>query len=221
MSTASEAGPSVQQLGQQHLTVVTRIHRQALPDGFFARLGSRFLAAYLATYQASPHAVALVALDGDRVCGFLVGSTGAAAHARWVLRQHGARLALVGLLALAVRPGLLFYFVRTRLGRYVRGVSRRLRPGGGTTAAAGARQGDPAVLAHVAVTPEARGLGIGNLLLQRFIDEASRADAPAVELVTRTGGGAESFYRRAGFDEVGRRVGADGVPWTSYRLALA
>lgn len=219
MSTVSESGPSVQQLRTPHLTVVAGIHRQALPEGFFARLGTRFLSAYLATYQASPHAVALVALDGDRVRGFLVGSTGAAAHARWVLRQRGARLALAGLLALAVRPRLLAYFVRTRLGRYVRGLARRLRPGGGAGAGP-AGQGDPAVLAHVAVTPEARGLGLGNLLLQRFIDESRRAGAPAVELVTRTGGGAESFYLRAGFDESARRVDADGVPWTSYRLAL-
>lgn len=219
MSTASESGPSVQQLGPQHLSVVTGIHRQALPGGFFARLGSRFLAAYLATYQASPHAVALVALDGDRVCGFLVGSTGAAAHARWVLRQRGARLVLIGVVALALRPRLLVHFARTRLGRYVRGLFRRLRPGGGAPVAT-AGPGDPAVLAHVAVRPEARGLGLGNLLLQRFIDESRRAGAQTVELVTRTGGGAESFYLRAGFDEVGRRVDADGVPWTSYRLAL-
>lgn len=205
-------------LEPSHLKAVARLHRDVLPPSFFSRLGQRYLRAYLDTYRASPHALAVVALVEDEVKGFLVGSVSPAPHARWVIRAAGTRLALIGLLGLLSRPGLLALFLRTRLRRYLRGLTRRLRPAAARTDTVTAVS--PAVLAHVAVAPDAQRLGVGQALAQRFVGDVRASGGSAVELVTRAESDAEKFYARLGYERVGQRVDDDGTAWARYRLLL-
>ena len=203
----------------RELDVVTRLHAAALPHGFFARLGRRFLSAYLDTYRGAPHAVAFVAIQGDEPRGYLVGVVAPELHARWVVRRHGLRLTFLGVVGLLARPGLLAYFVRTRAGRYVRALVRRLRRSP-ATAAATSRKHQAAVLSHVAVSPAAQGRGVGQALVLAFAAHVAAEGRNGVELVTRTGGGAENFYLRLGFHPTTKRVDAEGVGWSGYRLAV-
>ena len=65
---------------------------------------------------------------------------------------------------------------------------------------------DEEELLLIAVHPGHRGRGIGKALLQRFIDEAEARGRTRLFLEMRDGNPAESLYRRAGFEPVGRRT---------------
>lgn len=210
----------VQPLQKRHLRDAARLHRSVLPPSFFSRLGLRYVRAYLDTYRTSDHAVALVVLVRGRVAGFLVGTVAPVSHAHWVLRAHGPRLAALALLGLVARPPLLVFFLRTRVLRYARGIARRAQPGRSTAASGHGEAPAPAVLAHVAVSPDARRLGLGQALVERFASDARGAGSRAVELVTRADGGAGAFYAVLGYERIEQRVDSDGVAWDRYRLPL-
>lgn len=191
------------------------LHAEKLPQGFFAELGHRFLRAYLATFVASPHAVALLVSAHDTPVGTVVGILRPAAHARWVLRRRGVGLALRGGMALAARPRLALRFVRTRISRYRRAWGHRRAPStSGST-------GQPAVLSHVAVAPGADRAGLGSQLVDAFVDAARGAGCPRVVLVTLAGeNGAAGFYRRLGWVESSPHRNFDGQSTIAFSLPL-
>jgi len=71
---------------------------------------------------------------------------------------------------------------------------------------------------HVQVDPDRQGEGLGGHLLQA-VEAVSRGvlGLEALSLKVRTGTGAEEFYRRHGFVEVGRLPGAVKVAENDYR----
>lgn len=64
---------------------------------------------------------------------------------------------------------------------------------------------DEEELLLIAVHPEHRGRGLGAALLKRFIAAAEARGAARLFLEMRDGNPADSLYRRAGFQPVGRR----------------
>lgn len=204
---APPGGPDVRPLVSADLDFCAALHAEALPHGFFAELGERFLRAYYATFLDSPHALTFAVTVSDQPVGYLVGTTDPRAHTRWVLRHRGARLALHGAVGVARSPRAGSRFVRTRLGRYAR-AWRRHR---GNATEQGSARRIPAVLTHVAVLPGARGLGAGRRLVDAFVDAARERSASWALLTTLAGpDGAGSFYARAGWRLSTTRTGADG-----------
>lgn len=218
LPSQTTSGFAILDMRAEHVPAAVRIHQQALAPSFFSELGRRFLEAYYDTYRTSPYAAALVVVRDDRVVGHLVGVVLPRPHAAWLIRAHGPRLALLAVAALAVRPRLLVHFLRTRSGRYARGLLHRLRS---DPAGAASTTGDAAVLAHVAVDPLARGAGVGRQLTEAFARAAAARGIDAVELVTRGEDGAGDFYRRLGYQRIGSMRDADGVRWDQYRLTPA
>lgn len=119
-------------------------------------------------------------------------------------------------------PKLAGELLKTRAGRYIRGlirlstkVPRRL---------SGHRPAQPAgvgVLCHVAVNRERQRQGIGASLLAAFTAQAVEAGAEYLELVTlpdRRGAGA--FYERLGWWYAGERTSRSGETFSLYRLRL-
>lgn len=193
------------------LVRTARVHRRALPDGFFARLGTAFLRRYHATFVASPRATLLVAEDEDHeVVGFLAGTVDNAEHYRSVVQGRPIGLVLSGVAALLRDRRLAAEFVRTRTRRYVRAIVRALA-GGRTRVAASAGPRRVAVLTHVAVTDGARGLGAGRALVTAFTRRAREARAEELRLVTPADGSATGFYRRLGWVSRGTRRASDGT----------
>ena len=197
------------------LDFCTSLHGETLPHGFFAQLGYAFLRAYLATFVSSPHAAAFVVTADGTPVGMVVGVLRGRAHRHWVLRHRGFRLAALGSAALAVRPRLALRFARTRLVRY----SRALRDEG--VARVTAKEGQPAVLSHVAVAPGADGAGLGGRLVEAFVEAARAAGAQCVVLATLSGEeGAAAFYRKLGWSESGLASGFDGQSMILFSLPL-
>ena len=80
-----------------------------------------------------------------------------------------------------------------------------------------------AELLLLAVKRKVRRRGIGKLLLERFVDVATRRGAGRLHLEVRDGNQAIKLYSSAGFTEVGRRrnyyTGKDGQVYDALTLA--
>jgi [ribosomal protein S18]-alanine N-acetyltransferase len=80
-----------------------------------------------------------------------------------------------------------------------------------------------AELLLLAVKREGRGRGIGQLLLDRFIEVAATRGAQDLHLEVREGNGAINLYAKTGFSEIGRRrnyySGRDGQVYDALTLA--
>lgn len=200
------------------------LHSELLPHGFFAALGSRYLAVYHRSFMGSPHAVSLVACRDGRVVGMLAGAINAQAQQRQTIRQSGVRLAVAGVVALLLRPRLAAHFLGTRGLRYVRGLAKAARPGRrslSSPSSAGGESGAVAVVTHVAVDARAQGSGAGSALVEAFVGRVRASGAAErIELVTLAEGGASDFYERLGW------VGGtghlrDGALYHRYAFILA
>lgn len=81
---------------------------------------------------------------------------------------------------------------------------------------------DEAELLLIAVHPEARRKGIGQLLLDHFLEAAETDGASRIHLEVREGNPALAMYRRAGFSAAGRRrkyyKGSDGSEYDALTL---
>ena len=214
--TLRPGSTDLREVGTDDLDLCAALHAETLPHGFFAELGHRFLRSYLATFVASPHAVALLVTAEDAPVGMVVGMLRPQAHARWVVRHRGVRLALVGGMALVARPRLAVRFGRTRITRYRRAWGR------GRTSPVPGQAVQPAVLSHVAVAPGAQGAGLGGQLVHAFVDAARNVGCPRVVLTTLTGAnGAAGFYRRQGWIESGQHRDFDGQLMIVFSLLLS
>lgn len=202
-------------MGDEDLAFVVRQHRYHFPDGFFARLGPKFLREYYRAFLTGSAARAAIAeLDG-RPAGYLVGVTDPVAHRDHVLQRHGTTLACQAMVAMVTRPSLGVCFLRTRFVLYARKLVRRRRANRQTTEPA--PPGATAVLTHVAVAPEAQSYGIGSHLIRLFDAEATVAGCEQITLVTASGeDGAGPYYRRRGWASLGERITPDGLRLTTY-----
>ncbi|ALV33112.1 GNAT family N-acetyltransferase [Streptomyces sp. CdTB01] len=199
------------------LPFVVAEHLRHFPDGFFARLGPRFLTAYTRTYLTGADASAYTAEADGQPVGFLVGATDPVAHRRHAIHDHGRGLLLRGLGSLCLRPRLALHFTRTRLMRYC----RRLMPNrAAPQAPAAAAPGAAAVLAHVVVAEHARCHGIGAALIARFVEDAAAAGCARVTLVTAAEGGAGPYYERHGWLPRGETRTPDGRHLLTYDFPL-
>jgi GNAT superfamily N-acetyltransferase len=210
MSTALR----LQHLDADHLPFAADLHATALPPSVLSALGSRWLQAHYQAYVDSPYGIALLAiLDGQPV-GVLAGTTDNAAHRAWTRRASQRRLVTLGLLAVVRRPQVLARLVRTRGWRLTSRARRR--PSHQPT------QTPTAVLAYLAVVPPARGLGVGAVLVERFVREAALAGAREAMLVTPAGDtGAGPFFERLGWRYVTNQRNPEGHLVSRYVLALA
>lgn len=219
---ADDAAADVGALRPDELEHAAALHAEALSAGFLVGLGHRFVMAYHRTFVDSPHAVAVAArLDGVLV-GMLLGVTDPVAHRRWLRRHRALRLARMGTLALLARPRATVRFARTRMPRYWRALRGAERPGPGADEAAERDVRAPAVLSHVAALRGARGLGIGEALVEAFLRSAGASGALRARLATVAGeDGAGGFYRRLGWELEATVVDADGRSVELFDLGLA
>ncbi|TQM09869.1 GNAT family N-acetyltransferase [Pseudonocardia kunmingensis] len=189
--------------------------------GLFPRLGPWFVGRWHRAYQESADAVALSAVrrDGDggeEVVGFLIGATDRAAFLRELVTRHRNALLVRGALALALRPGVLARFARTRIRPYLRRLRNAERS---STQEQGARIAD---LAAIVIVPPLRGSGAGSALVAEFLRRCAAAGASAAELVTASGSsGAAGFYARTGWMDMGGLVTRDGVQVQRFRRLTA
>jgi ribosomal-protein-alanine N-acetyltransferase len=124
------------------------------------------------------------------------------------------------------RPWSTLEFERLLGERSVIGDGLFLKPGGKPAGFALSRIVlDEAEILTIAIAPEARGHGYAGPLLTRHLDELSRRGVRKVHLEVEEGNApAIALYRRAGFQEAGRRAGyyqkPDGTRVSALTMAL-
>lgn len=201
---------------------IARQHRASLPPSFFASLGEPFLRVYYRGFLASPHATLLLA-QRRGPAGFLAGTTDDVAHVRWITRRWWPRLLLSGVAALVTRPNVLMHFMKTRARRYVLALLRLRRATAGRDGDA-PRLGEPgraATLTHIAVTSEARQAGVGQALVEAYLELCRDSCADRVTAVTRAGEeGADGFYERLRWSACGGSRDIDGHEFHRWRCDL-
>ena len=215
----SPVGPAlyIRRMGLQDLPYVVETHRHHFPDGFFAKLGPRFLTRYYRTFLDGPLATALVAEVDDTVVGYITGVLHGPEHRHLMLKHHGTGLALAGAGAMVRHPTACLTFLFTRVRRYAAAL-RRYRKG---TLPSNSTAGRAAVLSHVVVSQPRRRRGIGSDLVERFLSEARESGCTRACLVTLDGpGGAGHFYERRGWRKVSNAPQADGRVLLRYERDL-
>lgn len=211
---AAEAALAVREMDLADLGRAAHLHHRTLPHGLFPLLGRRFLRLYLRSFVVGPAGVALVVTAEGMTVGYVVGTTDEAAHYAGVLRRQGLGLAVAALAAMARRPRVAVYFLRTRAVRYLRGA---IRLGRAAPAGPSERASRRAVLEHVAVELEWRGAQLGTLLVGSFVERAHAAGVARIELLTRDDAdGAAAFYDKLGWRRVDRLVDPHGVGWQRF-----
>ncbi|PSL06000.1 acetyltransferase (GNAT) family protein [Haloactinopolyspora alba] len=205
----------------EHLDHTGALHAAELPHGLFPLLGVRFVRRWHRAHLRSPHGVVLVAMHDGVPVGFLVGTADRHANVSWIIEHHRRELIAAGVRALARRPALALWFVRSRGPRY----ARRLlgRRASARVAAPGRLPEAPfapvAVLEAVVVAPGARGHGVASALVRAYLEIVADAGVRRAELVTKAGSaGAAGFYERTGWHRVGSHVDRDGDDVLTYRI---
>lgn len=210
--------PSLRPATRGDLAGIAALHQGELRYGLFPRLGRRFLRHYHACLLDSPEAVSLVVSDQHGLAGFLVGSVDHHRHHDWMLRRCGLRLAAAGVAGLLAHPRTLVLFARTRLRRYLRRL-RRVLPSSSIAPAQAPMDLRLGVLLHVAVAPARRGEGLGRMLTERFVTEASERGVEELQLVTADDDAA-AFYRRLSWQKRETRRDADGTTVITFAYEL-
>lgn len=215
-TVGSREGARLVPLGERDLDFVVRQHLTHFPDGFFAKLGRRFLREYYRSYLHCSGAVILLALRGAEPVGYLAGAVDPMEHRRCLLRRHGKRLTAHALWAMVGKPRVALLFLRTRAVRYARRLLRSTPSGGGQATST------PAVLGYVGVSPSAQGEGVGSALVWRFEEEARYAGRDEVLLVTGADGrGAERFYAKEGWTRGDEHTTTDGRRLVTFTKPLS
>lgn len=201
------------------LEFVLSQHREHFPDNVFGRLGTGFLRRYYESFQASPHATALVATRQGRPMAYLVGIEDTGAHRAWLRRHRGLGLGASAAWGLARRPRTAVRILRARLAR--RAATRTA----GADRQAPAAEHRPvqrvAVLSHVAVSSTEQAAGLGHRLVGRFVDGCTVAGATRIAVATSEDNvAAARLYERNGWVLEARRTTFDGRAIRIYDKTL-
>ncbi|MGI9049877.1 MAG: GNAT family N-acetyltransferase [Rubrobacteraceae bacterium] len=214
---------SIRLFAPPDIVQTSALHLRELPDDFVTQFGERFLARCHQAFAESPYAMVIVANDyaTGRVVGALLGTLDAPAHYRWLVRHHGAELALRGASRAILHPSLGRDLVGTRVDRYARGIVRALipkQPSGERKDSLPRRVG---LLAHVMVAGDYHRCGIGSSLVAAYEIRAKYAGLDQLELATLPDGwGAGPFYERIGWKHGGERMRKSGERVTLYYRML-
>ena len=179
----SNAAPCVRTMTAADVERTIEVHLSAFPGFFLSFLGPRFLRRFYAEAVALGE-IALVAVWQGRVVGFVMGSVDPGAFFKSLLRRRVLAFALATIPAVVRRPTVIL-----RLTRALLKPQQARKPSGTAT------------LMSLGVAEATQGLGLGKLLVERFLVEASRRGARKVDLTTdkvdneRT----NTFYRKLGF----------------------
>jgi ribosomal protein S18 acetylase RimI-like enzyme len=189
------AKPAVVPLTQELVPAVAELHLAAYAGYLNVRLGKRYAAAFLEWFRREERAVALVAVNGREVLGYVVGAAGDL--------KRGRNRAL---LPVVVRGALMRPWLALD-ARFWRAVLARL---GVLFARSRTDVADPPLpiprfdLVSIAVSPDAQGRGCGRVLMQEFESHARGRSMRSMRLYVKPDNtAAHRLYERSGWAPLG------------------
>jgi len=172
----------IEPMAKHHARQAAGLHRNGIRSGFLSSLGLRFLTQLYAAIPSCPAGFGYVATDGEEVLGFVAGTESTGRIYKQALLRRGLLMALP-LLRFLVRPSVVKRMIHTL--RYPSQVDPDL---------------PPAEVLSIAVSPAARGKGIGRSLMAAAMEEFRRRGLPRVKVAVWAGNEqANRFYERFGF----------------------
>jgi len=203
MDDSSER-PTIRTMTSRHLGQIVRLHQDVFPGHFLTHLGERVLTRFYREFVDTAGDLATLSVLGDKVVGFVVGTSDVDLFYRRFYRRNG--LALVPLL---VGRFLVDAYVRrsvwSRLG-HIRLALRSLLRSGGRRPAAGERSatGVPVRLLSIGVAHELRGTEVAAEMMQHFCRQLQDLGKEEVGLsVYADNGCAIRFYEKTGWERRG------------------
>ena len=189
-------------LSRELVGAVAQLHCRTL-KGLLSTLGVRAARAYYMACIESPSAVALVCIEDGMVCGFVLGSTDPATLRAEVLRAAPVRILSAVCLSVAAKPSDAWHIFR-----HIRGPEK------------GRYDDRAAELIYLAVSPNARGGGGGERLVDAFTRRMRDAGAGAYELSADDDNAlAINFYEKREFQFIALFC-QSGVWRRRYRLNI-
>jgi ribosomal protein S18 acetylase RimI-like enzyme len=184
---------------------VVDIHLQSFPGFFLSFLGCRFLRELYFGILKDPAGIAYVYEDQGRMLGFVAGTSHPAGFYSRLLYRRWWRFALAALAPVLKSPMIILRLLRAI--RKPQDVSSQ--PGVGT-------------LMSIAVSPEAQGRGLGQVLVKAFLEGAIDRKLKHVDLTTdrNNNDSVNQFYQRMGFRCSRTFVTPEGREMNEYVIDL-
>ena len=196
---------SLRQMTNNDIPVVVDVHRQGFTGFFLTFLGPTFLREFYTAALFDPSGINFVVERQDGVIGFIVGTEQPAGFYRRLLRQRWWRFGVASIPSLLRRPAIL---------------PRLLRAFAAPSAAT--QIAKCGTLMSIAVLPNTQSSGVGKMLVQAFLQEATRRGLHQVDLTTDRdhNESANHFYRKLGFVCVRSFVTPEGRAMNEYVIDL-
>jgi GNAT superfamily N-acetyltransferase len=169
---------------QEDVDSVVGVHMKAFQGFFLTFLGPRFLRELYRSIVIDPSGIAYVYRVDRRVLGFVAGTSQPAGFYRRLLRQRWWHFGWAATGPILRRPEIIPRLLRAfRMPEQV-----------DTLAGCG-------TLMSIAVLPSSQSKGVGKILVQAFLQEATRRRLNQVNLTTDkvNNNSVNSFYRKLGF----------------------
>jgi ribosomal protein S18 acetylase RimI-like enzyme len=163
---------------------VVLIHQQAFAGFFLTAMGGAFLRELYAGILSDPSGIAFVYQQGDKLQGFVAGTSSPAGLYTRLLLHRWWRFALASIKPCFSRPSI--------IPRVLRGLTLPRRAQG---------MAGHGLLMSIAVLPQQQGKGVGATLVEAFVSQARRRGLTAIKLTTDSlhNDAANHFYCRLGF----------------------
>lgn len=197
--------PYLRKMQLSDVNQVVGVHLSSFQGFFLTFLGPRFLTLLYTHIVSSLDGVGYVALDENRVVGFVCGSTQPSGFYRRLLLKQWQEIVPSILLTLLSNPA-----TAPRLAwRFVTPPQASTEPG-------------TATLMSIAILPEYQNKGIGKALVQEFLNEMQQCGMRQVNLTTDKDGNdaVNAFYARLGFQLVRSFVTPEGRWMNEYTISL-
>jgi ribosomal protein S18 acetylase RimI-like enzyme len=198
MEAAADNGTVVyRDLQVGDLPAAAALHREVFGDYFLGHMGQRFLELFYGEFVGRSGTYTVVALDGGRVVGTVIGATDLGKVFSDFYRRHFLALAWQVMVRF-VRDGYIRGHVRSRLPHVGRAIKSRLGIARPTPAAVA--EWPAAQLLSIGVAASQRGTPVGAELVTRFCDRMAADGVDAVGLsVFEDNPRAIAFYERMGW----------------------
>lgn len=170
---------------KQHLQDVVTVHLASFPGFFLSILGPRFLSAFYSGVCSDPDGIRLVCINSSgNVSAFIVGTVNPRGFYSRLLRKDWLRFSLASLPSVIRNPSI--------IKRVARGFFHPSQNPGGP---------DVAGLLSIGVLPECQGIGVGKILVNRFLEETAKRGCTKVFLTTDrdNNDSTNAFYQKLGF----------------------
>lgn len=204
-STIAARSVNVVPMQRHHLDPVVAIHWSCFQGFFLTFLGPRFLHLLYGEIMAMPDSVALVALKDEQIAGFVVGVTHQSSFYGRLVQRRLFAFARASFGAAIRRPAIIPRLFRAL--NYSRSSQKAVAP---------------ALLMSVAVAPDAAGTGIGQQLVNTFLDEMQARGISSVSLTTDRDNNDRTnrFYQKLGFELARAYTTPEGRAMNEYVIRL-